>query len=175
LVRSRSTLPGSPERRERPAKPFATTIKALKAAPDRGRAELIRDVVDAFRRLHGSVARFVQMFADGQDDAPARGPASAQPPHSSFNQLLSLLAEQGKAAGFRRFYDLRTAIEEARSAEQLRDAIFSDAHSNDPAALRKAATELERLDATFVGLCVEHVLEQHARGPLTLSSTAIQD
>jgi hypothetical protein len=174
LVRSRSTLPGSPERRERPAKRLATTIKALKAAPDRGRAELIRDVVDAFRRLHGSVARFVQMFADGQDDVAANGASgthASRASHSSFNQLLSLLAEQGKAAGFSRFYDLRTAIEEARSAEQLRDAIFSDAHSNDPAALRKAASELERLDATFVGLCVEHVLERHARGPLELSST----
>ncbi|WP_236002130.1 hypothetical protein [Paraburkholderia elongata] len=54
-------------------------------------------------------------------------------------------------------------IEEARSAEQLRDAIFSDAFSNDLAALRKVVAELERLDTAFIGLCVGHVLEQHAR------------
>ena len=165
-MRSRSTLSESPERRDRPAKRFSSTITALKAAPDRGRAELIRDVVDAFRRLYGSVLRFVQMFADGQGTLPLAGASGAH----SFNQLLSLLAEQGKAAGFSRFYELRTAIEEARSAEQLRDAIFSDAYSNDHAALRKAAAELDRLDATFVGLCVDHVLEQHVRAPLVLSS-----
>jgi hypothetical protein len=165
LVRSRSTLPGSAVRRERPAKRFSTTITALKAAPDRGRAELIRDVVDAFRRLYGSVLRFVQMFTDGPGSLPATVSTGSQ----SFNQLLSRLAEQGKAAGFGRHDELRTAIEEARSAEQLRDAIFSDLHSNDHTALRKAAAELERLDATFVGLCVEHVLEQHARAPLALS------
>jgi hypothetical protein len=149
-----------------PVRSIGTTITALKAAPDRGRAELIRDVVDAFRRLYGSVLRFVQMFADGQGSFPSAGASGSH----SFNQLLSLLTEQGKAAGFGRFYELRTAIEEARSAEQLRDAIFSDAHSNDHAALRRAAAELERLDATFVGLCVEHVLEQHARAALVLSS-----
>jgi hypothetical protein len=30
------------------------------------------------------------------------------------------------------------------------------------AALRKVVAELERLDAAFIGLCVGHVLEQHA-------------
>jgi hypothetical protein len=117
-------------------------------------------------RVESRVLRFVQMFAVGQGSFPSAGASGSH----SFNQLLSLLTEQGKAAGFGRFYELRTAIEEARSAEQLRDAIFSDAHSNDHAALRRAAAELERLDATFVGLCVEHVLEQHARAALVLSS-----
>ncbi|WP_260858381.1 hypothetical protein [Paraburkholderia sp. BCC1885] len=171
-MRSRSPLPESPEHREhreRPAKNFSTSITALKAAPDRGRAELIRDVVDAFRRLYGSVLRFVQMFANGQDNGQDSAILSGGMGSHSFNQLLSLLAEHGKTAGFGRFQELRAAIEEARSAEHLRDAIFSDAHSNDPAALRKAAAELARLDATFVGLCVEHVLEQHARAPLALS------
>ena len=141
---SRSTLSEASERRNRPAKSFSTTITALKASPDRGRAELIRDVVDAFRRLYGSVLRFVQMFADGQGSFPSAGASGSH----SFNQLLSLLAEQGKAAGFSRFYELRTAIEEARSAEQLRDAIFSDAHSNDHAALRSAAALTKQVEAT---------------------------
>ena len=165
-MRSQSTLSEASERRDRSAKSFSTMITAVKAAPDRGRAELIRDVVDAFRRLYGSVLRFVQMFADGQGSFPSAGTSGSH----AFNQLLSLLAEQGKAAGFSRFYELRTAIEEARLAEQLRDAIFSDAQSNDHAALRRVAAELERLDATFVGLCVEHVLEQHARASRVLSS-----
>lgn len=165
-MRSRSTLSESPERRERPAKGFSTTITALKSATDRGRAELIRDVVDAFRRLYGSVLRFVQMFADGQGSFLSAGSSGSH----SFSQLLAILAEQGKANHFRRLDELRAAIEEARSAEQLRDAIFSDAYSNDRAALRKVAAALERLDATFVGLCVEHVLEQHARASLVVSS-----
>jgi hypothetical protein len=80
----------------------------------------------------------------------------------SLNQLLSVLAEQAKAAAFVRLRDLKATIEEARCAEQLRDAIFSDTFSNDLAALRKVVAELERLDAAFVGLCVAHVLDQHA-------------
>jgi hypothetical protein len=166
LVRSRSTLSESPEHPGRTAKSFSTTITALKSATDRGRAELIRDVVDAFRRLYGSVLRFVQMFADGQDSFPAAGNSGSH----SFSQLLAILGEQGKMSNFGRLEELRAAIEEARSAEQLRDAIFSDAQSNDHAALRKVAAALERLDATFVGLCVEHVLEQHARASLVMSS-----
>jgi hypothetical protein len=166
LVRSRPTLSESSGRPGRPTKDFSTTFTAVKAAPDRERAELIRDVVDAFRRLYGSVLRFVQMFADGESNLPSAGTSGSH----SFNQLLSMLAEQGKAAGFSRLFELRATIEDARCAEQLRDAIFSDAYSNDPAALRKVTAELERLDASFVGLCVEHVLEQHARPAVALYS-----
>ena len=165
-MHSRSTLSESPQHRDRSAKSLSTTITALKSATDRGRAELIRDVVDAFRRLYGSVLRFVQMFADGQGSFLSAGSSGSH----SFSQLLAILAEQGKASHFGRLDELKAAIEEARSAEQLRDAIFSDAYSNDRAALRKVAAALERLDATFVGLCVEHVLEQHARASLVTSS-----
>lgn len=166
LARSRRSLAETSQPQLRPAKDFSTTITALKSAPDRVRAEQIRDVVDAFRRLYGSVQRFVQMFADRESTlAPVGMPGS-----HSLNPLLSMLAEQGKAAGFSRFRELRAAIEDARGAEQLRDVIFSDAYSNDPAALRKAAAELERLDATLVGLCVEHVLERHARPSLALQA-----
>jgi hypothetical protein len=166
LERSRSTLSESPERLGRTAKSFSTTITALKSATDRGRAELIRDVVDAFRRLYGSVLRFVQMFADGQGSFLAAGKSGSH----SFSQLLAVLGEQAKTSKFGRLDELRAAIEEARSAEQLRDAIFSDTYSNDHVALRKVAVALERLDATFVGLCVEHVLERHARVSLVASS-----
>ena len=165
-MRSRSTLSEPPERLGRTAKSFSTTITALKSATDRGRAELIRDVVDAFRRLYGSVLRFVQMFTDGQGSFFSAGNPGSHP----FSQLLAILGEQGKTSNFSRLDELGAAIEEARSAEQLRDAIFSDACSNDHAALRKVAAALERLDATFVGLCVGHVLEQHAQASLVVSS-----
>lgn len=146
------------------AKDLSSTITALKSTPDRARAELIRDVVDAFRRLYGSVQRFVLMF-DGLQGEPAFTSAFHD---ASFNRLLSVLAEQGKTAAFSRLSELKVAIKEARSAERLRDAIFSDAYSDNLAPLRGVAAELERLDATFVGLCVEHVLEQHARAALAL-------
>jgi hypothetical protein len=131
----------------------------VKSASERGRAELIRDVVDAYRRLYGSVQRFVLMLTDDQLNFASVGTLGSH----SLNRLLSILAEQANAAAFVRLRDLKTSIEEARSAEQLRDAIFSDASSNDLAALRKVVAELERLDAAFIGLCVGHVLEQHAR------------
>jgi hypothetical protein len=138
---------------------LSSTIVAVKSASERGRAELIRDVVDAYRRLYGSVQRFVLMLTNDQLNFASVGTLGSH----SLNQLLSILAEQAKAAAFVRLRDLKASIEEARSAEQLRDAIFSDASSNDLAALRKVVAELERLDAAFIGLCVGHVLDEHAR------------
>jgi hypothetical protein len=157
---SRSTL-GSPlsDPAGRLPNGLSSTIVAVKSASERGRAELIRDVVDAYRRLYGSVQRFVLMLTDDQLNFASVGTLGSH----SLNQLLSILAEQAKAAAFVRLRDLKASIEEARSAEQLRDAIFSDASRNDLAALRKVVAELERLDAAFIGLCVGHVLEQHAR------------
>ncbi|MFM0505698.1 hypothetical protein [Paraburkholderia caffeinilytica] len=140
-------------------KGLSSPIVAVKSASERGRAELIRDVVDAYRRLYGSVQRFVLMLTDDQLNFASVGTSGSH----SLNQLLSILVEQAKAAAFVRLRDLKAAIEEARSAEQLRDAIFSDVFSNDLAALRKVVVELERLDTAFIGLCVGHVLEQHAR------------
>ncbi|WP_258879088.1 hypothetical protein [Paraburkholderia sp. BL6669N2] len=137
---------------------LSSTIVAVKAASERGRAESIRDVVDAYRRLYGSAQRFVLMLTDDPLNFASVGTSGSH----SLNQLLSILAERAGAAAFARLRDLKAAIEEARCAEQLRDAIFSDTFSNDLAALRKVVAELERLDAAFVGLCVGHVLEQHA-------------
>ncbi|MFM0204586.1 hypothetical protein PQR53_32625 [Paraburkholderia fungorum] len=148
---------------------LSSTIVAVKSASERGRAELIRDVVDAYRRLYGSVQRFVLMLTNDQLNFASVGTLGSH----SLNQLLSILAEQAKAAAFVRLRDLKASIEEARSAEQLRDAIFSDASSNDLAALRKVVAELERLDAAFIGLCVGHVLEEHARAASSGSQTAV--
>ncbi|MFM0339658.1 hypothetical protein [Paraburkholderia fungorum] len=159
-MRSRSILSDPAGRFERLPNELSSAIVAVKSASERGRAELIRDVVDAYRRLYGSVLRFVLMLTDDQLNFASVGTSGSH----SLNQLLSILAEQARAAAFVRLRDLKAAIEEARSAEQLRDAIFSDAFSNDLSALRKVVAALERLDTAFIGLCVGHVLEQHA-GP----------
>jgi len=119
---------------------------------------LIRDVVDAYRRLYGSVQRFVSMLTDDRLNFASVGTSGSH----SLNQLLSVLAEEARAAAFVRLRELKASIEEARSAEQLRDAIFSDIYSNDLVALRKVVAELERLDTAFIGLCVGHVLDRHS-------------
>ncbi|MFL9893929.1 hypothetical protein [Paraburkholderia sp. RL17-381-BIF-C] len=157
-MRSRSISSAPAGRLARLPNELSSTIVAVKSASERGRAESIRDVVDAYRRLYGSVQRFVLMLTDEQWNFASVGTSGSH----SLNQLLSVLAEQAKAAAFVRLRDLKATIEEARCAEQLRDAIFSDTFSNDLAALRKVVAELERLDAAFVGLCVAHVLDQHA-------------
>ncbi|SMG56161.1 hypothetical protein [Paraburkholderia susongensis] len=161
-MRSRSTLPALGPRvqpGQRVASEISSAIVAVKSASERGRAESIRDVVDAYRRLYGSVQRFVIMLSGGQLSFKAIGTSGSH----SLNQLLSILAEQARTTAFARLRELKTTIEEARLAEHLRDAIFSDAFSNDLPALRKVVAELERLDTAMVGLCVGHVLEQHVR------------
>jgi hypothetical protein len=52
-----------------------------------------------------------------------------------------------------------------------RDAVFLASFGNDLTRLNELAHRWERLDATFVGLCVEHVLKDQYRarvhqGPL---------
>jgi hypothetical protein len=164
-VRSPSPSSTPATRRPRFGNEISSTLVAVKAASDRGRAESIRDVVDAYRRLYGSVQRFVLMLTDDRLNLPSAGTSGSH----SLNQLLSILAEQARAAAFTRLRELKALVEEARPAEQLRDAIFSDAFSNDVAALREVVAELERLDAAFVGLCVGHVLEQHGRASSSAS------
>ena len=135
-----------------------STLKPLSADV---RAQQIRDVVDAFRRLRSSVVRFVQMFATMREAAgPADGLASA-----SLRELLSMLASEAQAAHFARLRELKLAIRQARLLERTRDAVFSESFSTDPAAMGETVTALERVDAILVGLCVEHVLERHKPAP----------
>ncbi|SAK54437.1 hypothetical protein AWB81_01255 [Caballeronia arationis] len=141
---------------------YTATIVPLKTTPDHERAELIRAVVDAYGRLQDSVRRFLLMLADALADVrPGEALASA-----SFDDLLTLLARHAKAVSFGRIVELTEAIDEARSAEARRNVVFSSAFSHDAAALRAAAAMLERLDAVFVGLCVDHVLKAHSRSAL---------
>ena len=141
---------------------FAGKITPLRPAEDGQCAELIRNVVDAFVRQRGSVFRFTAMLAR---DAAAEPPASAlsQPIASSFGTLLSSLAHLARQAEFARLAELDQVIERAAQAEVHRDVIFLQSPAVSEVMLRSATTELERLDAAFIGLCVEHVIERHAQ------------
>lgn len=137
---------------------FAASITTLRPASGHERAELIRDVIDAFRRLRNSIERFDRMLAQGggaQSVQAAQAGVSLQP-------LLAALSRRGDFARFARQRELKRAIRDARRLDKTRDALFSDALSLDTEALRRTVSELDRLDASFVGLGVEHVLEQHA-------------
>ncbi|AFQ51690.1 hypothetical protein [Burkholderia cepacia] len=127
-------------------------ISALKPLPSDGRAQLVTDVVDAFRRLRGSVMRFIRMFSAATDETLSA---------LSLRDLLATLESDARAARFTRLPDLERAIAQARGLERTRDDVFSDAFSNDPAAMRDAVAALERVDVLLVGLCVDHVIERH--------------
>ena len=134
---------------------YGATIITVKAARDHERAESIRDLVDAHRRLQGSVLRFLSHFDDGR--AIARGAPQ------SLDALAALLETKARAAGFARMRELSAAVQSARAAARQRDLLFFDSFGTDVPALREAACALERLDATLVGLCVEHVLRANAK------------
>jgi hypothetical protein len=139
---------------------FSERITPVRAASSAQNARQVADVVEAFRRLHGNVLRFVQLLADPQrETAPLDAPAGG-----SIDQLLSLLVDRARAAGFTRLDELGLAVRHARSATQQRDVVFSPSNIGYGAALQRAAAELARLDAMFVGLCVEHVLDTHQPG-----------
>jgi hypothetical protein len=134
-------------------------ITPLNTARDPDHTAAIREVVDAFRNLHASVARFVLMLEDLLGDARSLEATSGQ----TLGELLSLLYDHARALGFVRIDDLSFAIETARSAEQQRDLVFQVTPGSGTEGLQRVARGFQRLDATFVGLCVEHVLEQHYR------------
>jgi hypothetical protein len=137
---------------------LSARIAALRPASSRERADAIRDVIDGFRQLHGSVHRFVQMLAAAQAGSVAVAETDDAAP---LQTLLSTLARQVDTVGFARRQELKRAIRDARRLEHMRDAIFFDTLGQDCEALRTIVARLERVDTTFVGLCVEHVLEQH--------------
>ncbi|WP_244108660.1 hypothetical protein [Burkholderia anthina] len=139
-----------------PAPTLTRGISALRPLPSDGRAQQVTDVVDAFRRLRGSVMRFIRLFSAATDDTLSA---------LSLRELLATLEGDARAARFTRLSALERAIGQARSLERTRDDVFSDAFSNDPAAMRNAVAALERVDVLLVGLCVEHVMERHLQPP----------
>lgn len=153
----------APQRTAR-EQPLARKIRALRPLSSDARAQQVTDVVDAFRRLRGSVVRFILMFsaAHANDAVSALG----------FRDLLSTLEDHARTARFTRLPELERAIGHARRLERTRDDVFSDSFSNDPAAMRDAVAALERVDLLFVGLCVEYVMARHAPASLPVSSEA---
>ncbi len=134
-------------------------ITPMNSARDPERSEAIREVIDAFRNLRASVARFVLMLEDVLGNARSLEATTEQ----SLGELLTSLYDHACALNFYRLDELRVAIETARSAEQERYLVFQASPGSGVASLQQVARGFERLDATFVGLCVEHVLEQHYR------------
>ncbi|MDR0246679.1 MAG: hypothetical protein LBJ65_34225 [Burkholderia sp.] len=138
--------------------PLARRISALKPLSSDARAQQVTDVVDAFRRLRGSIVRFIRMFSAAHTGAMPDDALSAL----GFRELLATLEHEARAARFTRLPDLERAIGHARGLERTRDDVFSESFSNDPAAMRDAVAALERVDVLFVGLCVESVMARHA-------------
>jgi hypothetical protein len=146
-----------------PASPNRTlsgTITPLNCSRNSERTNAIGAIVDGFRNLRASVVRFISMLDDLRG-APAPREDLADCP---LNELLPLLEKNARAVGFGQIDDLMMAIETAYTAEQQRDLIFSASLGDDIVRLQEIARNWERLDAIFVGLCVEHVLQAHYRG-----------
>ncbi|KML52546.1 hypothetical protein VL15_24785 [Burkholderia cepacia] len=148
--------------------PLARKITALKPLSSDARAQQVTDVVDAFRRLRGSIVRFIRMFSAAHAEAAPDDALAAL----GFRELLSTLEDDARAARFTRLPELERAIGHARRLERTRDDVFSDSFSNDPAAMRDAVAALERVDVLFVGLCVESVMERHVPASLPVSTAA---
>ncbi|MDR5781863.1 hypothetical protein QCE63_20900 [Caballeronia sp. LZ065] len=146
LTRTRSSSSATPAAADSSLGASNITVQA---ARDRERAEPLRDLVDAHRRLQGSVLRFLSLFVESVEPAP-------------LDQLVACLEKKARAAGFARMPELSEAVQATREAARQREWLFSDSFGTDAAALREAARALERLDATLVGLCVEHVVRQTA-------------
>jgi len=157
---SRRTHTQRPPLRNAQTDALSAKISTLKPLAADVRAQQIRDVVDAFRRLRDSVARFVRMFASTRENRE-HTPDADDLAAISLRELLAMLATEARAARFARLRELKLAIRHARLLERTRDAVFSETFSTDPHAMRETVTALERVDAILVGLCVEHVLERH--------------
>lgn len=151
-----------------PSRDLSVAITPLKTASDPERTEAIRELVDAFRNLRASVARFVLML----EDVPGNVRSLESMADQSFGGLLSSLDDHARALDFARLDDLRAVIETAQSAEQQRDLVFqASPGGSGTAGLQQVARHFERLDARFVGLCVEHVLERHYRSRVNMDAS----
>jgi hypothetical protein len=135
---------------------------ALRPASGHERAELIRDVIDAFRRLRESLYRLNCLLAP-EADCTAAG--------TSLLPLLAGLAPHTGSAGAARLRERKHAIRDTRRLDKTRDALFSDTFCRDTEAMRQTVAELERLDALYVKWGVEHVLARHETAAVTAVSS----
>jgi hypothetical protein len=138
---------------------LSSTITPLNSSRNSERTNAIGAVVDGFRNLRASVVRFISMLDDLRGNPAPRGALADRP----FSELLPLLEKNARAVDFGQIDELMSAIETAFAAEQQRDLIFSASQGDDVVRLQEIARNWERLDAIFVGLCVQHVLEAHYR------------
>jgi hypothetical protein len=139
---------------------LSSTITPLNSSHNSERTNAIGAVVDGFRNLRASVVRFILMLDDLRGGYTPRDGLADRP----LSELLPLLEKNARAVNFGQIDDLMSAVETAYKAEQQRDLIFSASLGDDVVRLQEVARNWERLDAIFVGLCVEHVLEAHYRG-----------
>lgn len=139
------------------ASDISSTITVLNATRDPARDAATAATVDCFRNLTASVTRFVLMLLD------ARG--IVDKPRSfaemTLKGLAILLVRHARAVGFARMPDLVRAVEAAAAAEEALYRVLRTSSGSDPARLNELARQWEQLDATFVGLCVEHVMQGH--------------
>ena len=132
----------APQRAAR-EQPLARKIHALRPLSSDARAQQVTDVVDAFRRLRGSVVRFIRMFSAAHAEGRPDDALSAM----GFRELLSTLEDAARAARFTRLPELERVIGHARRLGTHARRRVSDSFSNDPAAMRDAVAALERVDA----------------------------
>jgi hypothetical protein len=145
-----------------PDRNLSSTITPLNSSLSRNseRTNAIGAIVDGFRNLRASVVRFISMLDDLRGGTTPREDLADHP----LSELLPLLEKNARAVDFGQIDDLMSAIETAYTAEHQRDLIFSASLGDDIVRLQEIARNWERLDAIFVGLCVEHVLQAHYRG-----------
>jgi hypothetical protein len=137
-----------------------TTITVMNATRDPVRDTAIGVAVDCLRNLTASVARFVTMLMDTRESRETPGGFTDLP----LRELAMLLGRCARVAGFSRMHDLERAIESAVDAEEALYRMLRTSSKVDMGGLAELARQWEKLDATFVGLCVEHVLDRHADG-----------
>lgn len=160
------TLSAAPPCEASPYGPATFTI--LRPSSGQARAEQIRDVIDAFRRLRESIGRFNRLFVTDAGEPPPRADSGA-----SLQPLLTVLARRVDGVDFTRRSELKRAIRDARRLDKTRDALFSDTFCLDTEAMRQTVAELERLDTAFVRLGIGYVLAQHLEGARVATSATV--
>jgi hypothetical protein len=122
-------------------------------------AVAVNEVVGAFRQLRGSIVRFMSMLDDVAPTPVSAVPSAASA--ASLEGLLAHLVQQARVVRFGRVRELVSAARSARSVERRKDLIFEDLTPRDVVTLQRVAEQIRQLDARFVSLCVDHVLEHH--------------
>lgn len=125
-------------------------------------AVAVNEVVGAFRQLRGSIVRFMSMLDDVAPTPVSAAPSAASAASAaSLEGLLAHLVQQARVVRFGRVRELVSAARSARSVERRKDLIFEDLTPRDVVTLQRVAEQIRQLDARFVSLCVDHVLEHH--------------